>query len=149
MSNRQDPADTTRSVVGTGYKAKYAERAENARGRKGVARKVIARSCGDWLSLELAAKYLTTVEEVVGQDDEGNDITKTRQVLDVEAFEAMLEANGIDHTKWNKTTPGWQGRLRMTGRLALQRVVAEEGTLTHADGTTAKAPTSWCKQIAR
>ena len=149
MTNRQDPIDTTRSVVGTGYKAKYAERAENARGRKGVSRKVISRSCGDWLSLELAAHYLTEMEEVVGQDEDGNDVTRIRQVLDVPAFEAMLDANGIEHRKWNRTTPGWQGRLRMTGRLALQRVVAEEGTLTHADGSLAKAPTSWCRQIAR
>ena len=45
--------------------------------------------------------------------------------------------------KWNRTTKGWQGRLRMTGRLALQRVVAEAGVLHTADGETLEAPEDW------
>lgn len=126
-------ADTARarSVVKTAYKAKYALRALTARKPKDVSRKVVARSCGDWLAMEIAKRC----------------ISGKANTLDVAAFEAILDANGIAHSHWNRTTKGWQGRLRMTGRLALQRVVAEaDGELELADGSTIVAPRTWVAQ---
>jgi len=119
-----------RSVVKPTYKLKYAARVvEGARGKKGVSKKAQARSCSDWLALELAALTL-----------------REKDKLDVEAFEAILTANGIKHEHWNRTTKGWQGRLRMTGRLALQRAVAAEEQLFLPNGETLKAPRSWVQK---
>lgn len=116
-----------RSVVKPTYKRAYAQRVvDGARGKKGVSKKAQARSCADWLALELAARTL-------GEKDK----------LNVEAFEAILTANGVKHEGWNRTTKGWQGRLRMTGRLALQRVVAEEEALYLPNGDTITPPRSW------
>lgn len=125
-----DEQDTHQnSVVDGSYKAKYRERAANmARKPKDVAAKALARSCCDWLAIELAKRTLT-------QDKKPS--------LVVPAFEAILDANGVKHGHWNRTTPGWQGRLRMTGRLALQRVVAEAGELSLPDGSAIPAPKVW------
>jgi hypothetical protein len=108
-----------RSIVKGSYKAKY-----RARGN--------ARGCGDWLHVTLAGETL---------DEAGK--------LIVSAFEAILDANGVKHSHWNRTTPGWQGRLRMTGRLALQTVVAKTGQLRCADGEVLDAPEAWVARIAR
>ena len=99
------------SVVKGKYKHRYAERAASA----GLG-KVAQRSCWDWLAQELAAECL-----------DGSKI-------DIGRFLGTLEANGVDHSRWNNRSKGWEGRLRMTGRLALQRVVAEQGFLATADG---------------
>jgi hypothetical protein len=124
---------SSRSLVDGTYKAKYAHRAsEMQRLPKGVSRKAAARSCGDWLAMTIAAICL----------DERNKLV-------VDRFEALLSANGVAHAKWNRTTKGWQGRLRMTGRLALQRVVAEaQGELEMPDGSTIVAPKSWTAKHA-
>lgn len=115
------------SVVASTYKAKYRERAATmARKPKDVPVKALARSTSDWLAIELARRTL---------DDKAK--------LVVPAFEAILDANGVKHDHWNRTTKGWQGRLRMTGRLALQRVVAESGELALPDASTIPAPKSW------
>lgn len=119
-----------RSVVSATYKLRYAERAATVRPRhKGLPKRALARSCSDWLAQELAVRTL---------DDKAK--------LKVDAFEAILDANGVEHRHWNRTTRGWQGRLRMTGRLALQRVVAEEEALYLPDGTSVKPPASWLKK---
>ncbi len=110
------------SVVKSAYKARYAERAV----ANGHARKAAQRSSWDWLAQTIAGECLRDGDR-----------------LDVPAFEALLDANGVAHAKWNRTTKGWQGRLRMTGRLALQRVVAEAGVLHTADGETLEAPEDW------
>ena len=116
-----------RSVVGVGYKAKYATRAaEMARKPKDVAKKALARSTCDWLAIELARHTL----------DE-------KAVLNVYAFESILDANGVAHRHWNRTTKGWQGRLRMSGRLALQRIVAENGALFVPGIGEIAAPKNW------
>lgn len=116
-----------RSIVKPTYKAVYANRVlDGQRGKKGVSKKAQARSCSDWLALELAALTL-----------------REKDKLDVAAFEAILTANGIAHEHWNRTTKGWQGRLRMTGRLALQRAVAAEEMLYVPDAEPIKAPRSW------
>jgi hypothetical protein len=128
----QAEADAARakSVVSAAYKRRYAERALNARKPKEVSRRAAARSCGDWLAMEIAKRCL----------DEKNK-------LKVGEFEALLDANGVRHDHWNRVTPGWQGRLRMTGRLALQRIVAEaDGELALPDGSTVKAPRTWVEK---
>jgi hypothetical protein len=121
--------DTVRanSVVDATYKAKYAERAKTTRiAVKGLKRKLVARTNGDWLAQILQSETL---------DEKGK--------LRVGDFEAILDANGVKHDHWNRTTPGWQGRLRMTGRLAVQRVVAENGELALPDGETLQPPRAW------
>lgn len=120
------------SVVGAEYKRRYAERATAmARKPKGVSLKALKRSNTDWLAIELAKRVL---------DDKAK--------LVVPSLEAILDANGVAHRHWNRTTPGWQGRLRMTGRLALQRVVAESGELTIPGGEAIPAPKAWCAKHA-
>lgn len=123
-----------RSVVKGTYKVKYAEAVKNgAKGKKGVSKKVQARCCGDWLALELAAR---TTNPKTG-------------AIDIAAFEAILTANGVAHEHWNRTTKGWQGRLRMTGRLALQKVVAEaDGELELPGGERIVAPRTWVARFA-
>lgn len=111
-----------RSVVQRKYKLRYKERAR-AHDQKGKAAK---RSAWDWLAIELAAACLTP-----------------KAKLRVDDFLALLEANAVDHSKWQNRSPGWEGRLRMTGRLALQRVVAETGVLRFPDGEVKDAPADW------
>lgn len=111
------------SVVKTAYKTKYRDRAiEN-----GVTRKAAKRSAWDWLAETLAGECL------VGKKDR----------IDIDRFLAILTANGVDHSKWQNRSKGWEGRLRMTGRLALQRVVAEAGHLLTPDGEQLVAPAEW------
>ncbi len=128
----EDEAEDFRpgSVVRGEYKAKYRQRArERAKKPSGVAQKALERSNGDWLAVELARRTLT----------EGK-----KPSLRVAEFEAILDANGVKHLHWNRTTPGWQGRLRMTGRLALQRIVAESGELIVGPDEVLTAPKNWC-----
>jgi len=111
------------SVVRVGYKKTYAARAAEA----GLG-KVAQRSCWDWLAQTLAGEAL-----VDGKFQE-------------DRFRALLDANGVRHEHWGtgeKRTKGWEGRLRMTGRLALQRVVAKAGILRTADGEELVAPAEW------
>ncbi len=95
------------SVVRPGYKQKYAERAAAA----GLGKKA-QRSCWDWLAQTLAAQCL---------DENGK--------ISIEHFLTILECNGVDHSRWQNRNKGWEGRLRMTGRLALQKIVAQQGVL--------------------
>jgi hypothetical protein len=110
------------SVVRPLYKHRYATRAVEA----GDKRKRAQRSCWDWLAQTIAGEALDKKDR-----------------LDVDRFLALLDANGVDHSRWTNRSKGWEGRLRMTGRLALQRVVAEAGTLRTADGEELEAPAEW------
>jgi hypothetical protein len=110
-----------RSVVGVAYKTRYAERAAN----QGHKRKAAQRSCWDWLAQAIAGECLAAKDRI-----------------DIDKFLALLERNGVDHSKWQNRSKGWEGRLRMTGRLALQRVVAEAGVLL-VEGDELVAPTEW------
>lgn len=122
-----------RSVVQSGYKAKYAAReAAMQRRPKGVSRKALARSTGDWLAIELAKRVL-------------NDKAK----IDVPSLEAILDANGVKHAHYNRTTKGWEGRLRMSGGLALRTIVANEEALVLPNGERIDAPKSWCARYQR
>jgi hypothetical protein len=108
------------SVVKTTYKKKYAERAAAVGGTK-----VAQRSCWDWLAQELASECLVATK------------------IDIGRFLAILDANGVDHSRWTNRSKGWEGRLRMTGRLALQKVVAAQGGLKTAEGAMLEAPRDW------
>lgn len=116
-----------RSVVKPTYKLRYIERA-NAMQRKpkGVPTKALKRQSGDWLAIELAKLTLDPKARLI-----------------VASFEAVLDQNGVPHAHWNRTSKGWQGRLRMTGRLALERVVAAAGVLVTPSGEALPAPRAW------
>jgi hypothetical protein len=114
-----------KSVVLPKYKVRYKERAQAA-GLKGKAAK---RSNWDWLAQELAAACLTP-----------------KGKLKLDEFEALMAANGVDTAKWPNRSPGWEGRLRMTARLALQRIVAETGILKFADGEWKEAPAEFVEK---
>ena len=116
------------SVVRYAYKAKYAERAV----ANGLARKAAQRSAWDWLAQTLAG-------ECLGAGDK----------IDIGKFLAILEANGVDHSRWQNRSKGWEGRLRMTGRLALQKVVAESMELKLPCGEVLEAPAEWVAKFAR
>lgn len=113
-----------KSVVRVKYKVRYKDRAIAA----GIKGKAAKRSTWDWLAQELAAATLTKSGE-----------------LRVDDFLAILEANGVDHSRWTNRSKGWQGRLRMTGRLALARVVAESGVLRYSKEAEdwKPAPADW------
>lgn len=114
----------SRSVVAPAYKARYKERASTAKLPKNCDRKVIARSCGDWLAKTLSVYC-------VGP----------KRKADRAAFAAILEANGVDHSRWAALD---NGRFRMTGGLALRRVIVDnEGALAIDDTTTLQAPRAW------
>ena len=108
------------SVVKGAYKKRYAARAAGA----GLG-KVAQRSCWDWLAIALAGECLNGTK------------------IDIARFLAILDANGVDHSRWTNRSKGWEGRLRMTGRLALQKVVAASGILKTADGEELEAPADW------
>lgn len=110
------------SVVKPLYKHRYAERAVEA----GNKRKAAQRSAWDWLAQTIAAQALDEKDHLV-----------------VDRFLALLDANGVDHSRWTNRNKGWEGRLRMTGRLALQRVVAEAGLIKLPDGDECEAPAEW------
>jgi hypothetical protein len=121
LAEIDDQIEKRRSVVAVGYKRLYRNRALEA-GRLGKAPK---RSCDDWLARELAKVVLDDKERLV-----------------VSRLEAVLDENGVAHRNWNRVTPGWQGRLRMSGRMALQRIVAQRGALL-LDGESREAPEAW------
>jgi hypothetical protein len=108
------------SVVKTSYKKAYAARAAAEGGTK-----IAQRSCWDWLAQTLAGEVL-----VEGKFHEAK-------------LRSLLDANGVRHEHWNNRNKGWEGRLRMTGRLALQKVVAKNGILRTADGEELEAPAEW------
>lgn len=131
-----------RSVVNRKYKLGYAERAIAARGKKGVDKRVVADSNGDWLALELAALIRPT----------------KRATTDLDFFRAILDANGVDYSKLPVGTKNWQGRFRMNGGQMLRTAVAEadgefavpsyKGRHTETEAHVLHAPRSWVKKYA-
>jgi hypothetical protein len=110
----EEPERKSGGIVKGKYKARYA-----ARGNP--------RGCNDWLQNTLAPLTL-------------NEFGKLR----VAEFEAILDANGVKHAHWNRTTNGWQGRLRMSGGIALRTKVAEQYGLMLPDGELIEAPVEFC-----
>ena len=107
------------SVVQAKFKDKYLNNAR-ALGIKGKAAK---RSNWDWLSQQIAAVCL-------GEKDK----------IRIADFKALLDANGVDHSRWTNTNKGWEGRFRMTGRVALQKVVANNNVLKTSSGDQIPPP---------
>jgi len=56
-----------------------------------------------------------------------NSLCNNKKGTNLELFEKICAANGVDLAKYNRSTKGWQGRLRMTGRNLLAKRVAENG----------------------
>jgi hypothetical protein len=113
------------SVVKDKFKVKYIE---NARAN-GIPGKAAKRSNWDWLSQQLATFCL-------------ND----KHSIDIGAFKDVLDANGVDHSRWTSQTRGWEGRFRMTGRVALQKVVANAGVLKWPTGSESEAPAEFIEK---
>jgi len=107
------------TVVHEKYKQKYTANAIAA----GVSGKAAKRSNWDWLSQQIASYCL----------DE-------KHKIDIERFTELLDVNGVDHSKWTNRNQGWEGRFRMTGRVVLQKVVANMGHLHLPDGEDVAAP---------
>lgn len=108
-----------RSVVGRKYKIRYRDRAREA----GLRGKAAKRSAWDWLAQRMAEQTLTK-----------------KAKTDVPALFEFFQANGLDTDRWPNRAPGWEGRLRMTGGLALRRQIAETGLLALRDGTILEVP---------
>ena len=67
--------------------------------------------------------------------------------IDIGSFTDVLDANGVDHSKWTNRNKGWEGRFRMTGRVALQRIVATSGVLKWpGEQEPSEAPADWIEK---
>lgn len=110
------------SVVAEKFKLKYIENAKAL----GVPGKAAKRSNWDWLSQQIASFCL---------DD--------KHKIRIADFVAILDANGVDHSKWTNRNKGWEGRFRMTGRVALQKVVANANVLKMPDASELVPPTEF------
>jgi hypothetical protein len=113
-----------KSVVPSRYKAKYAIAAVN----RGETTRAAKRCNGDWLAQELAAECVPD-----------------GKTFDFNRFVAILEANGIEPSRWPNRSNGWQGRLRMSGAIVLRGIVRKTGILVTPD-TTIEAPESFTAQ---
>lgn len=109
-------APAPKTVVKVLYKHRYQDQAK----ARGLTDKASRRGNGDWLQRELQAECNNA---------------KTGE-FDLVRFEAILDANGIDHSRWNRTTLGWKGRIRMSGSIALRGVVGKTGKLQTPEGIT-------------
>lgn len=101
-----------RTVVKTVYKHRYQDKAK----ARGLTDKASRRGNGDWLQRELQ-------EETVGKDGK----------LNLPRLEAILDANGVDYSRWNRTTRGWEGRIRMSGSMVLRGIVGKSGIFRTPD----------------
>jgi len=108
LAEVEEEAKLPNSVVAEKFKLKYIEQAK-ANGHAGKAAK---RSSWDWLAQEIASECL-----------------KEKEKIDIQEFMDLLELNDVDYSRWTNRNKGWEGRFRMTGRVALQKVVANSGKL--------------------
>jgi hypothetical protein len=116
------------SVVADKYKNNYIENAKlNGNGNKAA-----RRSNWDWLAQQIAAHCL----------DE-------KQHIRMDDFVLLLNMNSVDHSKWTNRNKGWEGRFRMTGRVALQKIVAGNNYLVLPNGDLATPPTEWITKYAK
>jgi hypothetical protein len=117
----EEPEKEVNSVVAVKYKDNYIANAK----ANGIAGKAARRSNWDWLSQAIAQHCLGEKEKI-----------------DIAAFTDLLDANGVDHSKWTNRNKGWEGRFRMTGRVVLQKKVAEAGVLKTMVGEMVP-PSEW------
>jgi hypothetical protein len=109
------------SVVAPKFKDKYIANAVE----QGIKNKAARRSNWDWLAQRIAAECL---------DSKGK--------IDIEIFKYILDMNAVDYSKWTNKNKGWEGRFRMTGRVALQKRVANSGVL-RLPSSVEHAPAEW------
>ncbi len=110
------------SVVAPKYKDTYIANAK----ANGISGKAARRSNWDWLAQQLAKACLGEKESI-----------------NMGKFIELLDLNGVDYSKWTNRNRGWEGRFRMTGRVVLQKVVADRGSLLLPDGASEIAPEEW------
>src|SRR6185312_9220781 len=87
-----------------------------------------AGNCGDWLALTL------------------DPLVTSKTGFDVDAMDEIARLNGIDTSKLNRSSRGWQGRYRMTTRNMLVKRVCQLGFLSvppFEGGDSIKAPSEW------
>lgn len=86
-------------------------------------------TCGDWLAFAL------------------DPLVTTNGKLDPDAMQEVARLNGVDVSNLNRTTPGWQGRFRMTARNLLVKKVGVAGFLlvpsVEGDPAQLPAPAEW------
>jgi len=91
-------------------------------------------NCGDWLAETL------------------DNYCKNKEGTDLETFTMILNANGIDMSKYKVEKPSDRGRYRMTGRNMLSRRVFVTGQLlmpeTLNGGEPHRAPQEWRDHVA-
>jgi len=92
-----------------------------------------AHTCGDWLA-NILNDECTAIDE------------KGKPYFDIERFDEIYDQNKGPRTgKWatsGNRNPGWQGRYRMSGRIALAKVVAINGYLV-VDGSKLTPSGEW------
>jgi len=113
------------SVVAEKFKLKYIENAKAV----GAAGKAAKRSSWDWLAQRIA-------EQCLGE----------KEKININDFMDLLECNGVDYSKWTNRNKGWEGRFRMTGRVVLQKVVANNGVLKTMTGESVPPP-EWVERF--
>jgi len=101
-----------KTVVKPKFKNEYRARAKAA----GLTDKASRRGNGDWLQRELQAETIIKGE------------------FDFDRFVAILDANGVDYSRWSTTSHGWKGRFRMSGSIVLRGIVGKTGVLRTPDG---------------
>jgi len=69
-----------------------------------------------------------------------NNLCLAKGGIDMERFEAICAANEVDLSKYNRSTKGWQGRLRMTGRNMLAGKVFAAGGVVKTGGIEGAEP---------
>ena len=69
-----------------------------------------------------------------------NNLCLAKGGIDMDRFETICAANEVDLSKYNRTTKGWQGRLRMTGRNMLAGKVFAAGGVVKTGGIEGAEP---------
>jgi len=73
-----------------------------------------------------------------------NNICSNKAGTNLQIFEAICVANGVNLSKYDRKAKGWQGRLRMTGRNLLAKKVRENnGVLKMPDGDEYRLSQDW------
>ena len=121
----EDEEKPITSVVAEKFKLKYIQNAKES----GYTGKAAKRSNWDWLAQEIAAECL-----------------KEKEKIDIAEFQDLLELNGVDYSRWTNRNKGWEGRFRMTGRVALQKVVANNGRLVKKMSESVPPP-NWIEKF--
>jgi hypothetical protein len=76
-----------------------------------------------------------------------DNLVKNAKGTNIEYFDMIMAANEVDMSKYSRTTPGWQGRYRMTGRNMLaKKVHANGGLFKVPNGVDMQMSADWMSQ---